>query len=188
VAVCTTDVSKENSSNSFCSDPTQFLGQMFLHLYPRLSLKDNTTSAPAVSTDTTYPPPTTDQLFTTFVHSPTSFVPFLSIVFVYSLSSMSDLTFSRIDRTSFYPWLRSLFPCLNPHLLCSSLSLLHITWFPLDLLRVPNSFYFTVLVAPLTLFFPCFNFSVSHLPSLFHFPHSWLYLLHSWPQSLRSSY
>jgi hypothetical protein len=53
----------------------------------------------------------------------------------------------KYSRSYFYPWLRSLVPCLTPHMFRSSTSLLHITWLPLDLLRVPDSFNFTVLVA-----------------------------------------
>jgi hypothetical protein len=91
-------------------------------------------------------------------------MPFLSISFVYSVSSMSGLTFSRIDLTSFYLSLRVLVPWLTPHLLCSSISLLHITWLPLDLLRVTNFFHSPFVVAPLTVFFPYLNFPLSHFP------------------------
>jgi len=82
----------------------------------------------------------------------------------------------------FYPWLRFLFPCLTPRLLCSSLSLPYVTWLTLDLLRVTNSFYFSVLVAPLTLVFPYSNFPVSHLPPYSTSP--WLTVLSSFLTSL----
>lgn len=67
----------------------------------------------------------------------------------------------------FYPWLRFLFPCLTPRLLCSSLSLLHMTWLTLDLLRVPKSFYCPCRSSYFIL--SLLQFSCLSPSSLFHF-------------------